>query len=69
MGGNNMSEKPEKGRLSLTLARPIRDDLNRLVEAGLYLDEQDAMRDFIRHGLQTYGLAQLMTPEPPEDPR
>lgn len=61
-----MSDKPDKKRFSVTLARPVLDELDLLVEAGSYIDQQDVIRDALRHLLQSYGLGQFMTPESPE---
>ena len=67
MGEMPLSEKPDKKRFSVTLAQPVLDDLDCLIEAGLYLDQQDVIRDFIRHGLQTYGLGGLTPTAMPEE--
>ena len=38
----------EKKRNSLLLTRPYQETLERLVEKGMYLDIQDAVRDALR---------------------
>ncbi len=45
-----MLEKIKKTRISLTLTEPYIQGLDALVEKGLFLDRQDAIRGFIRDG-------------------
>ena len=62
-------KKVEKIRLSLTLTRDFIDAIDHLVEKGIYLERQVAIRDFIRRGLQLYRIEPFMVPEPSEGPR
>ncbi|MBA7670307.1 hypothetical protein ES703_78452 [subsurface metagenome] len=51
-----MSKKVKKTRLSLTLTPPYMDRLNILIKKGLFMEKQDAIREFIRDGFKKYGL-------------
>ncbi|GAH10928.1 unnamed protein product [marine sediment metagenome] len=51
-----MSEKTKKTRISLTLTQPYLLGLAKLVETGLFIDRQDAIRQFLRDGFQKQGL-------------
>jgi len=55
MGGIAL-ENSEKTRLSVTLTGLYVDGLNRLVEMGVFLDPQDAIRDSLRRTFMAYGL-------------
>jgi Arc/MetJ-type ribon-helix-helix transcriptional regulator len=63
----NLSD--DKKRFSLTLTRPYVKALNSLVEEGLYLDHQDAIRDAMRRLFRFHGIKPFTTHEPPEEPR
>ena len=41
-----------KKRFSVTLTKPYIEALNRLVDEGLYIDHQDAIRDALRRLFQ-----------------
>ena len=45
-----------KKRFSVTLTGPYIDALNRLVEEGLYIDHQDAIRDALRRLFHYHGI-------------
>lgn len=64
-----MSEKPVKIRISLTLTLPFMDRLDILVKTGLFMEHQDAIREFIRDGFKKYGMEPFTVPEPSEGPR
>ena len=49
-------EDSEKTRLSVTLLGLYMDRLHRLVEMGVYLDSQEAIRDSLRRTFRAYGL-------------
>jgi len=55
MGGIAL-EKSEKTRLSVTVTGLYVDRLDCLVEMGIYLDPQDAIRDSLRRTFRAYGL-------------
>ena len=55
MGGIAL-ERNEKTRLSVTLLGLYMDRLDRLVEMGIYLDPQDAIRDSLRKTFRAYGI-------------
>ena len=49
----------DKRRFSVTLTGPYIEALDRLVEEGLYIDHQDAIRDALRrlfryHGMESF---------------
>jgi len=46
----------EKIRVGLTLTRPYLDALDRLVEVGIYLERQDAIRAALRLLLKEHGI-------------
>lgn len=58
----------EKKRLSLTLIQVYVDALDRLVEAGIYLDHQVAIREALRLLFKHHGMELFTAPEPPEEP-
>ena len=64
-----MSDKPDKKRFSLTLTPAYVENLNYLIGLGIFLDHQDAIRDFMRHEFQRYGLEPFTAPEQPEETR
>ena len=43
-----LSEKSTRHRISLTLTEVYLDALDQLVEEGLYMEQQDAIRDALR---------------------
>lgn len=45
-----------KKRYSVTLSGPFQTGLNELVKRGIYIDVQDAIREFIRDGFEKYGI-------------
>ena len=62
-----MSDRVEKERVSVTLTRPYLDALDKLVEVGIYLDHQDAIRDALHLLLGVHGISPFWGPErPPE---
>jgi len=56
----------DKRRFSVTLTGPYIEALNRLVEKGLYLDHQDAIRDALRRLFKYHGIEPLYS-EPVEE--
>lgn len=46
----------DKRRFSVTLTKPYIDALDRLVEKGLYLEHQTAIRDALRRLFQFHGM-------------
>jgi Arc/MetJ-type ribon-helix-helix transcriptional regulator len=58
-----------KKRYSVTLTDPFLNALDRLVKEGLYIDNQDAIRDALRRLFQYHGIDPFTTPEPHEEPR
>lgn len=63
-----MSEKTDRQRFSVTLTPAYVAALDRLVDVGIYLDYQDAIRALMRRGFLFYGL-EPFTPEQPEEAR
>ncbi len=60
-------KKTEKTRLSLTLTEPYIDGLDLLVEKGIYLEHQVAIRAALRLLFRRHGLDPFWVPEgPPE---
>jgi len=51
-----LSKKSKKTRVSLTLTDPYIQGLDVLVEKGLFIDRQDAIREFIRDGFKKQGI-------------
>jgi len=51
-----LTDNAEKRRFSVTLTKPYAEALDRLVEEGLYLDHQDAIRDALRRLFQYHGM-------------
>lgn len=51
-----MSKKSQKVRVSLTLTLPYVEVLDILVEKGLFLDRQDAIREGLRDLFKKHGL-------------
>lgn len=54
-----MFEKSKKTRYSVTFTEPYTEGLNELVERGLYMDNQDAIRRalqdlFEKHGVKIF---------------
>lgn len=54
-----MSDKAAKKRVSLTLTKAYEDALDQLVEKGIYLEHQVAIRDAMRllfrhHGIEPF---------------
>jgi len=60
-----LTVKPVRTRISLTLTPVYLDALNRLVEKGLYLEPQDAVRAALRLLFQHHGIEPFTAPEPP----
>ena len=54
-----MVDNSDKRRFSVTLTGPYIERLDILVEKGLYLDPQDAMRDGLRRLFQHHGMEPL----------
>ena len=69
MGGNNVSEKPDKKRFSVSLTNAYVLALDQLVEIGIYMEQQDAIRHALRRLFIFYGLDPFTGPEQPEGPR
>lgn len=51
-----MVEKSKKTRISVTFTQPVMDGLAELVESGLYLDPQSAIREFVWDGFKKNGI-------------
>ncbi|GAH35557.1 unnamed protein product [marine sediment metagenome] len=51
-----MSDKATRVRITLTLTKVYVDALDRLVEEGLYMEHQVAIRDALRHLFQFHGI-------------
>lgn len=51
-----MVDNTDKRRFSLTLTKPYIEALNRLVEEGIYIDHQDAIRHALRRLFQFHGM-------------
>jgi len=51
-----MSDKSDRTRIGLTLTQVYIDTLDQLVEMGLYIDHQAAIRDALRRLFQFHGL-------------
>ena len=54
-----MTDKTDKRRISLTLTKPYVDALDHLVNEGLYMEPQDAVRAALRllfrfHGIEPF---------------
>ncbi len=54
-----MSDKMSKKRYSVTLTERYVERLDRLIEEGVYLDQQAAIRDALRHIFQHHGMEPL----------
>jgi len=55
-----LTEKVDKKRISVTLTSVFVDALDQLVEAGIYMEQQAAIRDALRrlfqfHGIEPFG--------------
>ena len=46
----------DKKRVNLTLTKPYRDALDLLIEKGIYLDKQEAIRDALRIFFEVQGI-------------
>jgi len=51
-----LSEKADKKRFSVTLTTAYSEALDQLVEKGLYLDQQDAIRGSLRRLFRHHGI-------------
>lgn len=51
--------KTKRTRLSLTLTPPYLERLDILVEKGIFMERQSAIREFIRDGFKKYGMEPL----------
>ncbi len=51
-----MSDKSDRKRIGLTLTKVYVDALDQLVEEGLYMEHQEAIRAALRRLFQFYGL-------------
>ena len=51
-----MVDNSDKKRFSVTLTRSYIEALDRLVEEGLYIDHQDAIRHALRRLFQYHGM-------------
>lgn len=51
-----MSDKADRTRISVTLTVPYLEALDHLVEEGLYIDHQDALRDALRSLFRFHGI-------------
>ena len=69
MGGTDISEKPDKKRYSVSLTNAYILALDQLVEIGIYMEEQDAIRHALRRLFKYYGLDPFTGPQLPEEPR
>lgn len=48
--------KTKRTRLSLSLTPPYLEHLDILIEKGIFMERQTAIREFIRDGFKKYGL-------------
>lgn len=55
-GGKKSSKKVDKKRISITLAGIYLEALDRLVEAGVYVNRLEAIKDALRHIFLHYGI-------------
>jgi len=69
MGGTDVSEKPAKERISVTLTRPYLDALELLVKDGFYLSRGEIIMEALRKTLGSYGVEPFTTHERTEAPR
>ena len=55
--------KPDKTRISITLTQPYMDALDHLIEKGIYLEHQVAIRDALRLLFRHHGIAPFAVKE------
>jgi len=58
----------DKKRFSVTLTTAYVEALDRLIEVGIYLDHQDAIRDALRRLFQYHGVEPFSERERPAAP-
>ena len=63
-----MANNSDKKRFSVTLTTAYSKALNRLVEEGLYIDHQDAIRDALRRLFEYHGLDPFSKEPAPSEP-
>lgn len=66
-----MVSNADKKRFSVTLTAAYVGALDRLVEVGVYLDHQDAIRDALRRLFQYHGIepfSEKVEPATPSEP-
>ena len=51
-----MVESTDRTRIGLTLTRVYLEALDHLVDEGIYMEHQDAIRDSLRKTFRAYGL-------------
>lgn len=55
-----MVDDADKRRFSVTLTRPYIEALDSLVDEGLYIDHQDAIRHALRRLFQYHGMEKFL---------
>ena len=63
-----MSDKADRTRIGLTLTQVYIDTLDQLVDLGLYIDHQAAIRDALRRLFQYHGLEPFTDKEAEVEP-
>ena len=63
-----MSDKSDRTRIGLTLTQAYIETLDQLVEMGLYIDYQAAIRDALRRLFQFHGLEPFTDKEAEVEP-
>ncbi len=65
---NESSDKSDRTRISLTLKRVYIEALDQLVEAGLYVNPQEIIKDALRRIFRHYEIKPFLKPlEEPDD--
>ena len=65
MGAKTKMSDADKKRFSVTLTTAYVEALDRLIEVGIYLDHQDAIRDALRRLFQYHGVEPFSERERP----
>ena len=63
-----MADKSDRTRIGLTLTQVYIETLDQLVEMGLYIDHQAAIRDALRRLFQFHGLEPFTDKEADAEP-
>jgi len=63
-----LSDKADRTRIGLTLTQVYIDTLDQLVDLGLYIDHQAAIRDALRRLFQYHGLEPFTDKEAEVEP-